>query len=65
MNLVLAVSILLALGCAAFVRIVCIYNIKYNKDILSKTTTIGVYTMFISMFIFIIEFMFNPFNIIL
>ena len=65
MNIVLAVTILISLSCVAFVRIVALYNIKYNKDILSNETNAALVVAFISTLVFILEFLFSPFNIIL
>ena len=65
MNIVLAVTILISLSCVAFVRIVALYNIKYNKDVLNKETNVAVVVAFLSTLLFILEFLFSPFNIIL
>ena len=65
MNLVLAVTILISLSCVTFVRIVSLYNIKYNKDVLNNETNVALVVAFISTLVFIIEFLFSPFNIIL
>lgn len=65
MNIVLAITILVALSSSAFVRCVALYNIKNKTNKLEKTSNIIVLIMFISALIFIIEFLFEPFNIIL
>ena len=65
MNIVLAVTIIVALGCAAFVRIVCIYNIQNGTNKLSKSTDIATGLMFLTSALFFVEFLFSPFNIIL
>ena len=65
MNIVLAVTILIALSCVAFIRVVALYNIKYNKDILNNETNAAVVIAFISTLVFIVEFIFAPFSIIL
>ena len=65
MNIVLAVSILVALFCAAFVRCVSLYNLKYMKNIFEKTTVVMLIILLISTIVFVVEMLFNPFNIIL
>ena len=65
MNIVLAVTILISLSCVAFNRIVTLYNIKYKKDILSYEVNAALVVAFISTLVFILEFLFSPFNIIL
>ena len=65
MNIVLAVTILISLSCVAFIRVVALYNIKYNKDILNNETNAAVVIAFISTLVFIVEFIFAPFSIIL
>jgi hypothetical protein len=65
MNIVLAVTILISLSCVAFSRIVILYNIKYKKDILSNEANAALVVAFISTFVFILEFLFSPFSIIL
>ena len=65
MNLVLAISIVVALASALFVRCVALYNIKNNTNKLDNLSNIAILVMYISTLIFIIEFIFEPFNIIL
>ena len=65
MNIVLGISILVALAATCIVRYISLYNIKNNTDKLEKTSNIAMTVMFISTIIFIIEFLFSPFNIIL
>ena len=65
MNIVLAVTILISLSCVTFIRIVSLYNTKYNKDVLNNETNAAVVVAFISTLVFIIEFLFSLFNIIL
>ena len=65
MNIVLAVTILISLSCVTFIRVVSLYNIKRNKDILNNETNAVVVIAFISTLVFIVEFLFSPFNIIL
>ena len=65
MNIVLAVAILISLSCVTFIRIVALYNIKYNKDVLNNETNAALVVAFISTLVFVIEFLFAPFNIIL
>ena len=65
MNIVLAVTILISLSCVTFVRIVSLYNIKYNKDVFNNETNLALVVAFISTLVFIIEFLFEPFNIVL
>ena len=65
MNIVLAVTILVSLSCVAFFRIVALYNIKYNKDVLNNETNAALVVAYLSTLVFILEFLFSPFNIIL
>ena len=65
MNIVLAVTILIALGCVSFVRIVSLYNIKNNTNILDNESNLALVIAFIATLVFIVEFLFSPFNIIL
>ncbi len=65
MNIVLAITILVALAAATFVRCVSLYNIKYNTNKLDNVSNIAILVMYISTLIFIVEFIFSPFNIIL
>ena len=65
MNLVLAISIVVALASALFVRCVALYNIKNNTNKLDNSSNIAILVMFISTLIFIVEFIFSPFNIVL
>ena len=65
MNIVLAVTILISLSCVSFFRIVALYNIKYNKDVLNNETNAALVVAYISTLVFILEFLFSPFNIIL
>ena len=65
MNLVLAVSIILVLGCTLFVRVVCLYNIQRGTNVLSKSTNVVLIIATISLIVFIAEFVFNVFNVII
>ena len=65
MNLVLAISIVVALASALFVRCVSLYNIKNNTNKLDNISNIAILVMYISTLIFIVEFIFSPFNIVL
>lgn len=65
MNIVLAVTLLISLLCVTFIRIVALYNIKYNKDVLNNETNAAVVVAFIATLVFIVEFLFEPFNIVL
>lgn len=65
MNLVLGTTIVVVLASALFVRCVALYNIKNNTNKLDNLSNIAILVMYISTLIFIIEFIFEPFNIIL
>ena len=65
MNIVLGISILVALASTSFVRCVSLYNIKNNTNKLDNASNIAILVMFISTLVFIIEFIFSLFNIIL
>ena len=65
MNIVLAITIIIALGCAAVVRGICFYNLHKGTNKADTLTDVLVVLMFLSTLVFAIEFLFNPFNIIL
>ena len=65
MNIILAISIVVALASALFVRCVALYNIKNNTNKLNNMSNISILIMYIATLLFIIEFIFEPFKIIL
>lgn len=65
MNIVLAISIIVCLGCVAFIRGVAAYNVMKGKNRFSKSSFVAAIIAFVSLVVFAIEFIFGVFNIII
>ena len=65
MNIVLAVSIIITLSCVLYVRVTCLLAIYNNVKVNDKLQNCALLIGTLSFIVFIIEFLFNSFNIIL